>query len=94
MLYCRTVVDVFIRYPATSVVDVDAIKQKLVNNPEGSDLSGGRNGRVETEKKKIEEDYTLIKILATILSILLLIVLIFILCCCCPSKMTTRPIMS
>ena len=86
--------DVFIRYPATSVVDVDAIKQKLVNNPEGSDLSGGRNGRVETEKKKIEEDYTLIKILATILSILLLIVLIFILCCCCPSKIINKPIMS
>ena len=84
----------FIRYPATSVVDVDAIKQKLVNNPEGSDLSGGRNGRVETEKKKIEEDYTLIKILATILSILLLIVLIFILCCCCPSKIINKPIMS
>ena len=82
--------DVFIRYPATSVVDVDAIKQKLVANPDGSDLSGGRDGRVETEKKKIEEDYTLIKILATILSILLLIVLIFILCCCCPSKITSR----
>ena len=78
--------DVFIRYPATSVVDVDAIKQKLVASPDGSDLSGGRDGRAETEKKKIEEDYTLIKILATILSVLLLIVLIFILCCCCPSK--------
>ena len=90
MFYYRTVVDVFIRYPATSVVDVDAIKQKLVANPEGSNLSGGRDGRAETEKKKIEEDYTLIKILATILSILLLIVLIFILCCCCPSKMTNK----
>ena len=82
--------DVFIRYPATSVVDVDAIKQKLVASPDGSDLSGGRDGRAETEKKKIEEDYTLIKILATILSILLLIVLIFILCCCCPSKTCHR----
>ena len=82
------------RYPATSVVDVDAIKQKLVANPEGSDLWGGRNGRAETEKKKIEEDYTLIKIPATILSILLLIVLIFILCCCCPSKITNRQTMT
>ena len=76
----------FIRYPATSVVDVDAIKQKLTANPDGSDLLGGRDGRAETEKKKIEADFTLIKILATILSVLLLIVLIFILCCCCPSK--------
>ena len=78
--------DVFIRYPATSVVDVDAIKQKLVSDPRGSDLSGGRGARADTEKKKIEEDYTLIKILAAILSFLLLFVLIFILCCCCPSK--------
>jgi hypothetical protein len=27
--YCRSVVDVFVRYPATSVVDVDAIKLRL-----------------------------------------------------------------
>ena len=37
MNYCtlrhRSVVDVFIRYPATSVVDVEAIKQKLVAEP-------------------------------------------------------------
>ena len=82
-------VDIYIRYPATSVVDVDAIKQKLVADPRGSGISGGRDGRAETEKKKIEEDFTLIKILATILSVLLLIVLIFILCCCCPSKLKT-----
>ncbi len=28
-LCCRSVVDVFVRYPATSVVDVDAIKLRL-----------------------------------------------------------------
>ena len=81
----KTVVDVFIRYPATSVVDVDAIKQKLVSNPVGSSLSGGRTSRMEAEKTKIKEDYTLIKILAAILSVLLVLVIIFILCCCCPS---------
>ena len=36
----KSVVDVFIRYPATSVVDVDAIKQKLVSSPDGANLSG------------------------------------------------------
>ena len=81
----KSVVDVFIRYPATSVVDVDAIKQKLVSNPIGSDISG-RNGRMEAEKTKISEDYTLIKILAAILTALLVLVIIFIVCCCCPSK--------
>ena len=82
----KTVVDVFIRYPATSVVDVDAIKQKLVSNPVGSSISGGRAARMDAEKTKIKEDYTLIKILAAILSVLLVLVIIFILCCCCPSK--------
>ena len=81
----KSVVDVFIRYPATSVVDVDAIKQKLVSNTLGADLHTGRNARMDTEKTKIEEDYTLIKILAVILSVLLVIVILFVLCCCCPT---------
>ena len=72
------------RYPATSVVDVDAIKQKLVSGQAGQ-LEGGRAGRMDAEKTRIKEDYTLIKILAAILSALLLIVTIFVVCCCCPS---------
>ena len=76
----KSVVDVFIRYPATSVVDVEAIKQKLAS------ATGGRTSRMEAERQKIGGDFTLIKILAGILSALLIIVIIFILCCCCPSK--------
>ena len=72
------------RYPATSVVDVDAIKQKLASSD--PERGGGRVSRMKAERTKIAEDYTLIKILAAILSALLLIVIIFILCCCCPSE--------
>ena len=72
------------RYPATSVVDVDAIKQKLVSGEAGQ-LEGGRAGRMDAEKTRIKEDYTLIKILAAILSALLVIVTVFVVCCCCPS---------
>ena len=72
------------RYPATSVVDVDAIKQKLVSGEAGQ-LESGRAGRMDAEKTRIKEDYTLIKILAAILSALLVIVTVFVVCCCCPS---------
>ena len=81
----KSVVDVFIRYPATSVVDVEAIKQKLASSDPAGE-AGGRAGRMEAERQKIGEDFTLIKILAAILSALLVIVIIFILCCCCPSE--------
>ena len=74
------------RYPATSVVDVEAIKQKLASSGLEEAGSGGRTSRMEAERQKIGEDFTLIKILAGILSALLVIVIIFILCCCCPSE--------
>ena len=76
--------DVFIRYPATSVVDVDAIKQKLVAAP----FIGGsaRNGRVDDIVATTSDDDYLVYVLAILLAFLLVIAIIFLVCCCCPSN--------
>ena len=55
----KSVVDVFIRYPATSVVDVDAIKQKLSSNAAGANLANGRGARMDTEKTPCKDEVVL-----------------------------------
>ena len=79
----RSVVDVFIRYPATSVVDVDAIKQKLVSTP----FSNARSDRIGRYDDVIatpsDADY-LLYVLAILLAFLLVVAIILLICCCCP----------
>ena len=77
--------DVFIRYPATSVVDVDAIKQKLVSTP--ITRSNGRSSRLnDVVATSTQPDY-LLYVLAILLAFLLILAIIFLICCCCPGDM-------
>jgi len=79
----KSVVDVFIRYPATSVVDVDAIKQKLVSTP--FNARSDRSGRYDDIVATSSDDDYLLYVLAILLAFLLVLATIFLVCCCCPS---------
>ena len=81
-------VDVFIRYPANSVVDMNQVTSKLVANRTGSVVANGdKDGRGGdgTEVETLEQrNAALFWGLVALCLLIALVVFIMLCCCCCP----------
>ena len=77
-----------VRYKATSVVDVDAIKEALVAPDPGEvDIAGSRDGRTSEKIVVLENrNNALMMGLLVLCLVLFVAAAIIITCCCCPCK--------
>eukprot|EP00095_Tigriopus_kingsejongensis_P012458 maker-scaffold696_size110080-snap-gene-0.13 protein:Tk12458 transcript:maker-scaffold696_size110080-snap-gene-0.13-mRNA-1 annotation:"cad86_drome ame: full" len=85
----KTVVDVFIRYPANSVVDMNAVTSKLVSNSSGTIIPSTNpdtsSGTSESTKQELEsKNAALFWTLVTLCLIIAALILITLCCYCCP----------
>lgn len=85
----RTVVDVFVRYPSRSVIDVDAVTAKLVTNPNGillNNRTGINNSTRDGEKIKElgQANAGLFAGLMVLVALIIIAILVIFCCFFCP----------